>query len=58
VRKWRFPVTGDLVGSPGYPPVKKRRKEKSSNGLKTQLLDIESKILTITGMTETRKERK
>jgi hypothetical protein len=46
VRKWRFPVTGDLVGSPAYPPVKKRKKEKSSNGLKTQLLDIESKILT------------
>jgi hypothetical protein len=45
VRKWRFPVIGDLVGSPGYPLVKKRKK-KSSNGLKTQLFDIESKILT------------
>jgi hypothetical protein len=28
VRKWCFPVTGDLVGSPGYPPVKKRKKKK------------------------------
>jgi hypothetical protein len=45
VRKWRFPVTGDLVGSPGYPPVKKR-KRKIFKWVKTQLLDIESKILT------------
>jgi hypothetical protein len=45
MRKWRFSVPEIWSEAPDTP-VRKRKKEKSSNGLKTQLLDIESKILT------------